>query len=141
MSGRKMVMHQAQVLANVSMASSGTVYTPPINVQYLDNVGIQMIWNPTVVGGAVSGTLRVDASSDYIALQTISTSASSAPVVQSSTSHWTQYVGSTAITPALASSGSALIDLNQCPYPWVRVAFVSTSGTGLLNAWVHSKQV
>jgi hypothetical protein len=45
------------------------------------------------------------------------------------------------VTPIAISgnSGSALVKINNCSYPWLQLSYVFTSGTGTLSAQVSGK--
>ena len=94
---------------------SGNLITKSTNVKRLDNFGIQLVWSGTPVG-----TFDIQASVDgknYVSLDF------SSPVAAS------------------GSSGSHLINLNQIPYAWVRVAYTKNSGSGSLDITIMGKDL
>lgn len=104
----------------VTMAADAT--SGIISSQYQDNIGLQVQWT-----GTPTGVLTIQASIDYN------------EVNGSGTFHdlsFTPNIGQ----PAGAASGY-LINLNQLPFPFFRIKYVFTSGTGALSAWVTSKEI
>lgn len=108
-----------------SMAASIT--GTPTNIQYLDNVGVQLSWT----GNDPLGIIKVQVSLDYNPNTTNGT--------------WTaiQTTPGTdlSVSPS-GSAGNAYIDLNQLSAPWIRVVYTTAaSSVGLLTAVIGSKQV
>lgn len=114
MSGRKNVLTPYHAITSGDMSANVTQSTPT-NIQYLDNVSIQLNFT-----GTPTGTFQVQVSLDkanWIAL-------------------------SLSPTPgATGAAGNILLDLNGLSMPWIRVAYLSTSGTGTLDAYISGKMV
>ena len=107
----------------MSQASITSVAT---NIQYLDNIGIQLNFT-----GSPNGTFAVQVSADYQQDPegSIRVPGNWIPIALPST------------PLASGSAGQIYIDLNQLSAPYIRVVYTKTSGTGTLNAFVTGKQV
>lgn len=102
-----------------ALSVSGTsTYTssPPQNLSNFDNIGLQIAFS-----SGVTGTLSVLCSVDGSVYDALT------------------------FNPALSQpTGTAinyLVNLNQLPYPWLKVQFVSSSGSGTLDVWLNSKDI
>jgi len=113
MSGRKSQLPPYPVISAGDMSMNIT--GPVTNIQYLDNVGLQLVFT-----GTPTGTFFVDLSLDQTNWTPITFSAS--PV-------------------ASGSAGNIYLDMNQLSAPYIRVRYVASSGAGSLNAMITSKQV
>lgn len=105
---------------------TGNITSDPTNIQYLDNVSIQLNFT-----GTPTGTFSVQGSLDY---------QQASPYAKAVTGNWIDLT----LSPAPAASGSAsqiLLDLNQLSFPWVRVVYTFSSGTGSLDAYISGKAV
>lgn len=85
------------------------------DIQNMDNVSVQLVWT-----GTPTGTFYVDGSLDKATWTALSLSPSAA---------------------AAGAASSILIDLNQLSFPYIRVRYVRTSGTGTLNAYISGKML
>ena len=99
----------------------------PVNVQFTDNVGIQVSWT----GSNPIGTIGIQVSLDYNQ--------------NTKTGTWTpiQTTPGTplTVTPA-GSAGNAYVDLNQLSAPWIQVTYTTAGGSsGALTAVIGSKEV
>lgn len=125
MSGRKNNLRLFRNIAAGDM-SQATITSSVTNIQFLDNIGIQLTFT-----GAPVGTFEVQVSADY---------------AQDDNGNVTNAGNWTSITlspsPAAAGSGSTIyIDMNQLSAPWIRVKYTKTSGTGTLNGYITGKQL
>lgn len=95
---------------------AGNLTSDTIDVDRMDNVGIQLLWTGTPTGSiVVDGRIADDGP-------------------------WTELD----LDPAIAPAGSAsdhLISLTQIPYAELRVRYVRTSGSGALTVWAMAKQI
>jgi hypothetical protein len=101
---------------------SASITSPVTTITWLDNVAVQLIWT-----GAPVGTFAVQGCLDYNA-------ATHAPGT------WVDIV----LSPAPAAAGtasSALVDMNQLSFPYIRVVYTRASGTGTLNVYIAAKEV
>ena len=94
---------------------SGNLLSDATNIKRLDNFGIQLVWT-----GVPVGTFDIQASIDGVSYTSLSFSS---PITASGT------------------ASSTLINLNQIPYAWVRVAYTATSGTGSLDITIMGKDL
>lgn len=99
-----------------SMTGTATLLSTVFNANNLDNVGLQVSWTGTPTG-VLSVQCSVDAA-NYIDL-----------------------TFNPAITQPSGSAASYLIDLNQVPFPYVRVKYVNSSGSGTLDVWLSAKDI
>jgi len=123
--GRKDVLKIYQVITNGDM-SQATLTSKVTGIQYMDNIPIQLNFTGTPTGTfAVQGSL--DYSQDFQGNVT-------------SVGNWVPLVLSPS-PAATGAAGSILLDLNQLSFPWIRVVYTKTSGTGTLNAFVGGKML
>lgn len=110
---RKNALAPIPLIVNESMATSIT--SPSIEIQWLDNVCVQLVWT-----GTPTGTFSVEGSLDQVS--------------------WAALI----LNPTISAAGSAdnaLIDLNQLSFPYIRVVYTASSGTGTLNALLGAKMI
>ena len=115
MSGRKNVLKTYTVINAQSMTGTTTITGTAVNVQFLDNIGIQLKWT-----GTPSGTFLIEGSNDNTTYRALD-------------------FGS-----AIEATGSAsdhLISVNQFPFPWIRVKYTNSSSTGSLTATISGKEL
>lgn len=117
---QKNVLAVYHSIVNASMV--GNITSPVTTISWLDNVAVQLIWT-----GAPVGTFSVQGSLDYNA-------------VTSNPGTWVSLVLNPVPTAA-GSADSALVDMNQLSFPYIRVVYNFTSGTGTLNAYIAAKEV
>jgi hypothetical protein len=105
---------------------TGNITSPVTSIHWLDNVGVQLNFT-----GTPTGTFFVDVSADY-------TQDTNGTVIDAG--NWVPItLPSTPV--ASGAAGSIFIDLNQLAAPWIRVRYVATSSTGILNAFVTGKLI
>ncbi len=109
-------------IINAGDMSSATLTSAVTDIRYLDNVCIQCI-----ATGAPVGRFDVQASADYAI-------SSTGAVV--STGNWV-----TMDTASIVAADDVLFDLNQLSFPFIRLLYTKTSGTGTLNAYITAKAV
>lgn len=108
----------------VSMGASAT--SSAVGIQYLDNVAIQLNFT-----GTPTGTFAVQGSLDY-------SQTSTGTVINAG-----NWIPLTLASSPVASgaAGTILLDLNQLSFPWVRVVYTRSSGTGTLDSYISAKAV
>lgn len=111
-------------IAGQSMAASfnGT----PTNIEYFDNIGIQLKWTGANPIGAINVQVSLDFDPRFPSAAT-----------------WT-YIESTPGVPIVIAPGGApgtgYFDLNQLSAPWVRVTYTTAGGSsGSLTSKVSAK--
>lgn len=116
---------KSYVLLNAqSTASSFNTFTNPTNVDYLDNVGIQVIWTGTTVG-----VLEVYGSNDAANAQQ-----------GSYPTNWSKFEFGAVINVDTTNS-DLLIHMSPIPYSWIALKYVATSGTGTMTVKLTIKVV
>jgi hypothetical protein len=87
--------------------------SPQTNILYLDNVAVQLIWT-----GTPTGSFYVQVSLDG--------------------STWNNLILNP--TPAAAGSADSVgLDINQLSFAYMRIKYVSGSGTGTLQGYISAK--
>lgn len=105
---------------------AASVTSAAVNIQYLDNVGIQLVWT-----GTPSGTFAVQFSLDF-------EKDSLGNILNAGT--WTA-IDLDDVPTASGSAGNWYLDMNQISSPWIRIVYTRASGTGSLSAYVTGKEV
>ena len=107
-----------------SMASS--ISGTPTNIQFFDNIGIQLHWT----GASPGGSINVQVSVDY-------------DVRFPNNATWTFLEDSTGTPIVISPNGSAgngYFDLNQLSAPWIQVVYTTAGGSvGLLTSKISAK--
>jgi hypothetical protein len=98
----------------------------PSNIEFFDNIGIQLLWN----GASPGGTIGVQVSVDFD--PRFPTNATWTPL---------QTTPGTALTVSPGgTAGNAYLDLNQLSAPWVQVTYTTAGGSvGLLTSKITAK--
>lgn len=86
----------------------------PLNIQYMDNIGVQINWDSS----DGYGTFNVEVSIDN--------------------EYWNALPLSSFIQVNM-SPGTAYVDLNQLSAVWLRVAYSRISGSGTVDVWTTAK--
>lgn len=105
---------------------SGNLTSIPTNVEFLDNIALQLNFT-----GTPTGTFAVEVSIDYDqdSLGNILNAGNWIPLTLSP-------------APAATGSGASIfIELNQTPARWLRVTYTATSGVGSLDALISAKML
>lgn len=105
---------------------TGTVTSAVSNIEFMDNIGIELDWT-----GTPNGTFAVQVSVSYH---------------QDSLGNVTNVGAWNSITlspvpAAVGAAGTYYIDINQISSPWIRVVYTPSSSTGVLNAYICGKSV
>jgi hypothetical protein len=120
---RKNVLSTFKAITNGDMSS--IIVSPVTNVMFLDNLIIQL--NST---GTPAGEYLVEFSADYD---------QDAQGNVLNAGNWVALALSP--SPVITTSGTIIIDLNQMPASWMRLRWVPTSGTGVLNMFLSAKEI
>lgn len=124
MSGRKSNLAVFQNIVNGDM--SGDVTSSVTNIEFIDNVGVQLNFT-----GTPTGTFKIQVSADY---------KQNSQGVVTNAGNWIDLSFST--TPSASGSASQIyIDMTQLSAPYIRVKYVRASGSGTLNGYIVGKQV
>lgn len=104
------------------MTGTNVLTSPVINLNFLDNLGVQLHFT-----GTPTGTFQVQVSADYN------------PTTHNA-GHWVAIV----LDPVPVAAGAPddiYIDMNQLSAPWVRVVYTNASGSGVLDGFATAKSV
>lgn len=117
--GRKNVILPKLVVDSVMTAD---ITSTPVNVQYLDNIGLEIAWTAS---GSPSGVIYIQGSNSYDAVLGSGTfySLTFSPAI-------TQPDGTT-------NAGGYLVSLTDFPYSWLRIFYDRTSGGTANNLTVY----
>jgi hypothetical protein len=107
MSGRKNVI--IPTVTTIDMSATGN--SAPINIQYLDNIGIEFSWPAT---GTPNGTIAIQCSNSWDPTKNTGTFYTVTP--------------NPAVTNPTGAAGSFITTLSQLPYAWMRVLYTRASG-------------
>lgn len=121
-SGRKNVLNAFPLVSGGDLSANLT--SDPVDMQYMDNAGISVAWT-----GTPTGTISIQGSLDY------------KPTDPPRAGNWFDLTFDPALSQPAGSSGSILVNVNQLPYPWLRVNYVSASGSGNVDIWVCGKML
>lgn len=102
---------------------SASVISQVTNVQFEDNIGIQVSWT----GTSPVGTLAIECSNDY------GRNGVTSPV-------WVALDFGSTIN-ITGNSGSHTININQLPFTNIRANYTRVSGTGTLKAQISAKSL
>lgn len=114
--GSKKVLPEYSLITAGVMTGTTTIASVPTNIQNLDNIGLQVAWTSTAIG-----TLTVQCSVDGVTYSALTFSP--------------------ALTQPAGASGGYLINLNQLPFPWLKVSYTNVSSTGVLNVKIFAKDI
>lgn len=134
MSGRKnnLLKYQSITSGDMSAASLTSAIT---NIQFLDNIGIQLNFS-----GSPVGTFAAQISADYSqdAQGNVLVAGNWIPVTLT---YWdgTMYVSGTSIPTSVGSP--IYLDLVELSAPWIRIVYTKGSGTGTLNTFITAKML
>lgn len=108
----------------ISAASLGAnVVGTPTNIQYLDNISIQL----NITGASAAGTITIQGSLDY----------AQTPFNAANAGSW----DSLGVTYTVAGAATKIISLTQVCVPWIRIVFTRDSGTGSIDAYISGKAI
>lgn len=99
------------------MSGTNVILSNVQNIQNFDNVGLQIKFVGSAVG-TITITARVDDNQNFLPLTL------DPPITQPS-----------------GIDGEQLISLRQLPYPEIQIKYANASGSGILNAWLFSKDL
>lgn len=110
---RKNVLDPLQIFTNASMAVSQT--SQVVNIKYLDDICISFSFS-----GTPTGTFAVLASNDSVNFIPVTLSA---------------------VPVASGTAGNILIDMGLLSFPYIKVTYTPTSGSGTLNGFLSAKMI
>lgn len=121
---RKNVLPKYQIVSAGDMSQS-SITSSVTNIQFLDNIGIQV----DITTGTPTGSLAVQVSADYY-------QSPEGAVLNSG--HWV-----TVTSQAIAAGAPAdtYFDLGELSAPFIRLLYTKTGGTGSLDAFIVGKEI
>lgn len=126
MSAGKNYMSPFQAMVVSQDMSAASITSNVIDIRYLDDIAIQAVWT----GTSPVGTITVQGSLDY----------SAPPMAIANAGIWTTVV----LSPTAAVSGNTgniLINMDQLSFPYIRIVYTKTSGTGTLSTYICGKSI
>jgi hypothetical protein len=127
MSGRKNFLNNYQIVSAGDL-SQATVTSSVVNIQGLDNVGIQA----NITSGTASGTFDVQISADH-------KEDSNGNIITAG--NWIELGTPYQATITSGSPANVYFDLNQLSSPFVRLLWTKSSGTGAFDAFAVGKMI
>ena len=124
MSGRKNNLLQFHTIIDGDMSLS-SLTSSVTNIQFLDNLAIQLNFS-----GSPVGTFEVQVSIDYAQDNNgnVTNSGNWVPVTLNP-------------SPDTSQGSPIFINMQQLAAPWIRVVYTKTSGSGTLNAYISGKMI
>jgi hypothetical protein len=127
MSGRKNILPPFVDPKMTAQSMAASISGTPTNIQYLDNVGIQLHWS----GNNPIGTIGVQVSNDY---NPNTLAGTWTPLQTTPGTNLTVSPGGTA--------GTAYLNLDELAAPWVQVTYTTASGSvGVITSVITAKMV
>lgn len=126
MSGRKDSLVKYQIVKSGDL-SQASVISAITNIQYMDNIGIQV----NITSGSPNGSFNAQVSADHMEVNKVVTVAGTFISLSS------QY----AATVTSGSPSSIYFDLTQLSAPYVQLLWTRVSGSGTFDAFVVGKQI
>lgn len=119
------------VISSGSM--SGSLTSSITCIKRMDNIGLVL-----VATGTPEGTVIVECSSDF----RTNSDGTDGSVINAGSWFPLNVLDTTGASPAFSGAAKTIgIDLNQIPFPFIRVRYVRSSGTGTLNAYISAKSI
>lgn len=126
MSGRKNALPKFKIVS-AGDQSQATVTSSVTNIEFMDNIGIQV----NILTGTASGTFDVQISADHFEVnQNVQTAG-----------NWISLGTPYTATVTSGSPANIYFDLNQLSAPWVRLLYTKSSGTGTFDAFIAGKML
>lgn len=119
---RKNVLHTFQTITNTAM--SADITSAVSDIQYLDNVALQLDWT-----GSPLGSISIQGSVDY---------EQDTNGNVTNPGHWVDL----GIPVTLSAGSPALVNCNQLAFPYIRVVYTNGGATAsILNAYIFAKMI
>lgn len=134
MAGRKSNIKQFQNITNGDM-SQASVISSVTDIQFLDNIGIQLNWTGAPVGNFA---IQVSADHNQDMNGNVVVAGNWSPIL---VTYWTGSASATGVSIPTTVGSPIYVDLNQLSSPYIRVVYTRTSGTGTLNSFITAKEV
>lgn len=126
MSGRKNFLNNFKI-TSAGDQSQATVTSSVVNIQGLDNVGIQV----NILTGTATGTFDVQISADHVEVNGREKTAG----------NWIALGSAYQVAITSGSPANVYFDLTQLSAPFVRLLWTKGSGTGTYDAFVVAKMI
>jgi hypothetical protein len=109
-------------------AMSANATTTPTHIAWLDNIAIQI----DVTTSDAVGTFALQGSVDY------NKGDANSPAV---TGNWIDITLSPVIPAAASADAHTLINMSNVAFPWIRLVYTRSSGTGTLAVTIAGKEI
>jgi hypothetical protein len=131
MSGRKNALLSFKSIVAGDM-SQATVVSSVLDIQFLDNIGMQF----NVASGSPTGTITVEVSADYLqdSLGNVITNGNWITLLQPNGTP-------VQVSIVAGSPAQSYLDLQELSCPFIRAKYTRTSGSGSLNAFFTAKMI
>jgi hypothetical protein len=130
MGDRHNQIRKYQFFTNASMSGTSTITsTPPSNIQFLDDIGIQLNWS-----GSPVGNFQIQVSADYDPNEGIA--GAWVPILFT---YWNGASFITDINVPTTMGSPYYFDLTLLSAPYLQVVYTNTSGMGTLNGFITAK--
>jgi hypothetical protein len=117
--------HRYTAFKNQDASSNFDNKNNPTDVQFLDNIGIQIVWT----GATLLGQIKILTSND-----------DAAPSKGIAVQNWSELDFGNSIVIDNTNS-DIIVNINQVPFKWLALQWVRTSGTGSITVQFTSKMV
>jgi hypothetical protein len=110
---------------------SANITSPVTNILFLDNIGIQLNFS-----GSPVGNFEIQTSIDYAQddFGNVTNAGTWIPIELFFNGDFASDIPTDVLSPIV-------INLNQLSFPWIRIVYLATSGSGTLDAFVSAKMV
>ena len=124
----KAISEVEAVINSVSVSGTTQVISQVANIKYKDSVAVQIGWS-----GNNQGTFTIDGSLNYSAGQP----QSGAPL---NAGDWSS-LNLSSNNCGSSTNFPVVLNLNQLSFPYLRVTYTNSTGSGILSAYTFSKSL
>lgn len=117
---------------SVSISGTTQVVSSTTTISYKDSVAVQFVWS-----GNLQGVATIDGSLNY-------SSGLPQSGAQANQGDWTSLAFTPGVTTINVGSSTlfpVLVNMNQLAFPYMRITFTNSTGSGLLTAYVMAKSL
>lgn len=119
--------------------SAASVTSLVTDIQYLDNISVQLSWTSSPVGTfAIQGSLDYSPGDAASAAGRTANAGTWTPITLTYLSG-SVFVSATSIPTSVGSP--ILLNLSNLSFPYIRVVYTRSSGSGTLTSWIMGKAI